>query len=114
MSTTTTTSPNRPNDQPVSRIRLGSVAIAIWRNADEKGRVWYSATPDRSYLDADGNWQHTSSFGRDELLLLGKVASLANTRIYELQARDRQAAKYDEIPDVPVNEVGVSDPVESY
>lgn len=111
MSTTTT---HKPNEKPVSRIRLGSVAIAIWRNADEKGRVWYSATADRSYQDAHGDWQHTSSFGRDELLLLGKVASLANTRIYELQARDRQAAKHDEIPDVPVNAVGVAGEVESY
>ncbi len=34
----------------------------------------------------------TTSFGRDDLLTLAKVADKANTRIHEIQAEDREHA----------------------
>ena len=36
------------------------------------------------------DWKSTTSFGREDLLLLAKVADLTHTRIHELQ---RQEAK---------------------
>ena len=39
-------------------------------------------TVSRSYRDQEGNWHTTESFGRDDLLLLAKVADLAHTWIW--------------------------------
>jgi len=75
---------------PVDQIRLGSIRAAIWANTDDQGRTRYSATLERMYHDeAEGKWKSTSSFGRDELLTVAKVADLANTRIHALLAADR-------------------------
>lgn len=78
--------------KPIDRVRFGSVQSAIWKNQDEEGRTRYNATYERSYKDANGEWQSTGSFGRDDSLVLAKVADLTFTRIHELQAKDRQDA----------------------
>ncbi|MCA9124024.1 MAG: hypothetical protein KDB11_27785 [Planctomycetales bacterium] len=67
--------------KPVHEIRLGCVKAAIWENESEQG-VHYNVTFSRLYKDGD-EWKDSSSFGRDDLLLLGKVADLAHTWIYE-------------------------------
>lgn len=45
---------------------------------------------DRLYKDGD-KWKSTSTFGRDDLLLLAKVADQAHTRIFQLQQEDPPA-----------------------
>lgn len=72
--------------RPVSEVRLGMVAASIWANPAQ-GHVRYNVTFTRLYHD-DAGWQRTDSFGRDDLLLLAKVADLAHSRIYELQQRE--------------------------
>jgi len=57
----------------------------VWENHHEKGTS-YSVTVNRRYRDKDENWQTTTSFGRDDLLILAKVIDLAHTRVIELQA----------------------------
>ena len=79
--------------KPTAHVRLGSIQAAIWRQPADQGRVRYGATFERLYVDADGNWKSASSFGRDELLTLAKVADLANTEIHALQAKDREATR---------------------
>ncbi len=76
--------------QPIDRIRLGTVQAAIWKNTDDEGRPWYAVTLERLYRDGENKWKSTSSFGRDELLSVAKVADLANTRIHELVTADRE------------------------
>jgi len=72
----------RERNRPVDEIRLGSVKAAIWRNETERGPR-YSVTFERLYRDGN-EWKSSGSFGRDELLLLAKVADQAHTRIFEL------------------------------
>lgn len=69
--------------KPVDEIRLGTVKAAIWKN-DTAAGVRHSVTFERLYRDGE-SWESSQSFGRDEVLLLGKVADLAHTRIFELQ-----------------------------
>lgn len=69
------------NDKPVHEIRLGKVKAAIWRNETESG-TRYGVTFSRIYKTGEG-WESSSSFGRDELPLLGKVADMAHTWIYQ-------------------------------
>ena len=81
--------------KPAAKINLHPVSAAIWRNQNQKG-VFYSVTFERSYKDDAGNWQTSSTFNPSDLLLLAKVADLAETRIRELRASDRQSDHADE------------------
>lgn len=67
--------------KPVHEIRLGSIKAAIWQNQTENG-TRYNVTVARIYKDAE-QWKSTDSFGRDDLLVLAKVADLAHTWIFE-------------------------------
>lgn len=69
-------------NRPVSEVRLGTVVASIWANPVQDS-VRYNVTFTRLYHD-DSGWQRTDSYGRDELLLLAKVADLAHSRIFEL------------------------------
>ena len=68
------------NTQPVHEVRIRGVKAAIWRNETDNGPR-YNVTFKRIYKDSEGNWKSTSSFGRDDLLLVAKVADKAHTFI---------------------------------
>lgn len=70
--------------QPVEEVRIGHIKAAIWRNENERG-VFFNATFARLYKDGE-RWKETQSFGRDDLLLLAKVADRVHSTIYELQS----------------------------
>jgi hypothetical protein len=67
---------------PAKTFRFGLIKAAIWANeADDK--TYYSVTFVRSYQDEKKAWHDTTSFGRDDLPLLEKLASKAHEWIYE-------------------------------
>ena len=70
-----------PRNQPAHEVRLGAIKAAIWQNETDAG-VRYNVTFERLYMQ-EGEWRSTGSFGRDDLLLLGKVADLAHSWIIE-------------------------------
>lgn len=77
--------------KPVHEVRLGHIKAAVWRNEAETG-VRYNATFSRLYRDGD-QWKSTDSFGRDDLLLLGKVADQTHSWIFsQSQDSDRAAS----------------------
>ena len=53
-------------------------------NATEDGQARYSVVFSRLYRDGD-QWKTTHSFGRNDLLLLAKVADLAHARVCALR-----------------------------
>ena len=65
------------NTKPVDEVRIGAVKAAIWRNETDNGSR-FNVTFSRSYRDSEGNWKSTSSFRRDDLLV---VANLPIRRI---------------------------------
>lgn len=67
--------------KPVHEIRLGRVRAAIWENESEQA-VMHNATFSRLYKDGD-EWKDSTSFGRDDLPLLVKVADMVHTWIYQ-------------------------------
>lgn len=75
--------------KPAARLSLYPVSAAIWRNQNPKG-VFYSVTFERSYKDEAGKYQTSSTFNAGDLLTLSKLADLADTKIRELRAADRQ------------------------
>jgi hypothetical protein len=68
---------------------MGVVKAAIWKNDTESG-VRFNVTVSRIYKDGD-EWKSTDSFGRDDLLVLGKVVDRAHSWIHdESQADERE------------------------
>lgn len=55
-------------------------------------RPVYNVTFQRLYRDDEGKWQSSESFGRDDLLLLAKIADQAHSRICGLQLAERAGA----------------------
>lgn len=72
--------PQTPRPQPSAKFRMGRIAATVWENQGEKG-PWYSTTILRSYKDGD-DWKTTSSFGREDLPLVEKVAAQAHAWIF--------------------------------
>ena len=68
---------------PVAEIRIGLVVASIWQNDTDSG-TRYNVTFSRLYRDGD-SWKNTRSFGRNDLLVLAKVADRTHDRIVELQ-----------------------------
>ena len=59
-------------NKPVHEIRMGRVRAAIWQNETATG-VRHNVTFTRLYKDGD-QWKDSTSFGRDDLPLLEKLA----------------------------------------
>ena len=76
--------------RPVHEIRLGRIRAAIWENETQNGPR-HNVTLSRLYRDGD-KWKDSSSFGRDDLPLVAKVADRAHSWIFEQnQARSEDA-----------------------
>ena len=78
-----------PKQKPIHEVRLGAIKAAVWRNETENG-VRFNATLTRLYKDGE-HWKSTDSFGRDDLLLLAKVADETHSWICA-QAQEQPAA----------------------
>ena len=82
------TESNTPS-KPLRTVRIGAVQAAIWRNEGDKG-PFYNVTFERRYRDANEEWQSSHSFGRDDLLVLAKIADEAHTIVCAQQNKDRE------------------------
>lgn len=71
--------------KPVHQVRLGSIKAAIWKNESEGG-TQFNVTFERLFKKGD-EWQSSNSFGKGDLLQLGKVASEAHSWIFAQAAK---------------------------
>ena len=76
-----------PRKKPVHDLRLGLIKAAIWENT-VGDIVRYNITFSRIYKD-ENEWKTSDSFGRDDLLVLAKVADQAHTWICTAAKTDR-------------------------
>ena len=85
------------SQKPITEIRIGAIKATIWQNgtADQPR---YNVTFSRLYKDGD-SWKSTPSFGRNDLLLLAKVADLAHSRIFQLALPDDAEARPEDSPE---------------
>lgn len=72
--------------KPIHEVRIGAIKAAIWRNETEAG-VRHNVTLSRLYKDGE-QWRSSDSFGRDDLLLVAKVADKAHSWICTGQEED--------------------------
>ena len=66
--------------KPIHEVRLGAIKAAVWKNESAAG-TRFNATFSRLYKD-DDQWKTTDSFGRDDLLVLAKVADEVHSWIH--------------------------------
>lgn len=66
---------------PAHEIRMGRIKATIWENSTEVG-IRHNVTLSRLYREGDA-WRDSTSFGRDDLPLVAKVADLAHSWIFE-------------------------------
>ena len=79
--------------KPIHEVRIGFIKAAVWKNETESG-VRYNVTFSRIYKkDGDDDWKSTDSFGRDDLLLVAKVADLAHSWIFSQSKEDEGQPK---------------------
>jgi hypothetical protein len=76
--------------KPIHEIRVGAIKAAIWENETTNG-TRYNVTISRLYKDGDA-WKRTESFGRDDLLVVAKVADQAHTWIIDQSQTKEEAA----------------------
>ena len=69
-----------PN-KPIHELRWGRIRAAIWENDTQNG-TRHNVTLSRLYKDGD-QWKDSTSFGRDDLLVVAKVAEAACDWIYQ-------------------------------
>ena len=67
--------------RPVHEIRMGRIKAVLWANETENG-IRHNVTISRLYKDGD-QWKDSTSFGRDDLPLVMKVADMAHTWVFE-------------------------------
>ena len=85
-------SKSESKNRPVREIRMGPIKALVWANPTKTNGVMHSVTLSRLYVDAKGDWQETHSYGRNDLLLAGKVLDAAHTFICQTeQERDDSA-----------------------
>lgn len=70
-----------PKVKPVHDVRMGRIKAAIWANETDNG-VRHNVTISRLYKDGN-NWKDSTSFGREDLPLVAKVADMAHTWIFQ-------------------------------
>ena len=78
--------PEAAKQRPAGEIRYGRLRATIWKQESDKG-PWYSVVLTRSYQDPQGDWHSSSSFGRDDLLLLAKLCDQAHSWIHQQMAK---------------------------
>ena len=71
------------NSKPAAELRIGAVKATIWEN-EVGGITRHNVVFSRLYKDGE-QWKTTQTFGRNDLLVLAKMADRAHTRIFELQ-----------------------------
>jgi hypothetical protein len=79
-----------PNERPAHEVRLGAIKATIWKNDTGNG-ARYNTTFVRLYRD-ENEWKNTGSFGRDDLLVLAKVADSVHSWICE-QSQDESSGE---------------------
>ena len=78
-----TNTPNTPaKNAPIKVFKFGRIKAAVWENESDQ-RKFYNVTFARTFVDDEKKFRDTDSFGRDDLLLVAKLADVAHSFIAE-------------------------------
>ena len=77
--------PAPSTNAPLKTIRFGRIKAVIWENEADKHKV-HNVTFTRTYMDERKQFHDSDSFGKDDLLLLSKIANEAHSFILARRA----------------------------
>lgn len=72
------------SNRPVHEIVLGRIRASIWANRSQGRGPWFNVVITRAYRDGE-TWKTTTSFGRDDLPVVVKVAEMAYAWLWQRQ-----------------------------
>ena len=75
--------------KPVKTYRLRGVSVSVFENSAKAANrevTFYKVAIQRSYRDDDGEWKNTTSYGRDDLPVMGLLLKQAWQWILEAEA----------------------------
>ena len=81
-----------PRKKPVHELHLGLIKAAIWENTVGDNLLRYNVTFARIYK-TETEWKASDAFGRDDLLVLAKVADQAHSWICTATKADRELVR---------------------
>jgi hypothetical protein len=85
----------KPKVKPIREFRIGRIKAAIWANETDNG-IRHNVTFSRLYKLDGGEWQDSSSFGRDDLPLLAKVADRVHSWIFEQTSQQNGSQNHEQ------------------
>lgn len=74
--------------KPVHEVRMGRIKATIWANDTSTG-VRHNVTFSRLYKEGE-SWEQSSSFGRDDIPLVIKVADKAHDWIFKTSSTQNE------------------------
>jgi hypothetical protein len=82
---------NEPSTgRPAARFTsTGGLSVAVWKHKSESGVENYFVRMDRSYKDADGNYQSTPYLRDNDLLRAGRLLQQSDEWIEQDKGRQR-------------------------
>lgn len=73
--------------KPVHQIRLQDLRATVWANQVGE-RTWFNVSITRRF-EQDGQFKETSSFGRDDLPMVAKLAEMSYAWIWNQSTSNR-------------------------
>lgn len=73
------------NNRPLDTIRDGRIKVVIWENRNDKGDIYHTMTPSKTYEDRDGNLKDSHSFSMSEGLRAAALIQDGRTVILSRQ-----------------------------
>ena len=76
---------------PVATFRHRNISASVFANEGKNGGTFYSVTLERGFKDAEGNWQHSSSFLRDDVPVANRLLDQAWGYVLDQEAKRTNA-----------------------
>jgi hypothetical protein len=77
-------------NKPAHTIRCGVLSASIWEQNGKNG-TFYRVNVQRAYKPEGAEaWEHTDSFGKDDLLTVAKLLDLSHSWIMRAEAEARK------------------------
>jgi len=79
--------------KPKKQFRMGLVVASVFDQPSDNGTIFNVSITKLYRNEGDSEWSRSTSFNRDDLPLVGKVADQAWTWIHESQQSERAEAR---------------------
>lgn len=80
---------------------MGRVKACVWKNETKHGPMYTTTIVRLFKRDDDEDWQESTSFNRDDLPLVEKLADGCSRWIHAAEQKERKGQRQEELAEVP-------------